>query len=718
MRFFSISFALAMLFGGVAAASAASPPNWATQYPAQASSGYSAYRFTHGIGANVHWSYTNAGQWGNYPFVSQLLVNMGFHMFRGSINTDAIPGTNNAYAKFVNSLCAQGLKGEFISGNSTTFNSNSFVASQLAYLQPGCVFGLEGPNELDNGGDASWATHDQQSIANLNYPGAKQFGAGGVSVLSPSLLGFNFTHPQQLTLDNYVDFTNMHEYSSGWTPENAGFGGVHFGYVYGTVAYNKAFAQQTTLLSPKPVIATETGFANQPDFGDGIYQGITGNMDQYSAGVYGERNVLYNYMNGVPQTYIYDLVDEETGDNTDHYWGFARANGTLRYGAYGMQGLLKILDDTADQGEPCSLPWTVSGPTPNPSPVYPNTGVQYESAGFCKSDGSYALALWTPTQVYNPTTHAPQYPTTPVNVTVALTPGYTPSSVVQWSQNAQLHWASQSIGTGPLASVSINDRPTILVFNPTQPVVLPPLPTPPPTPAPTGLQVNQIAPQIAAQYASANTTTSSGTLQQEVSPQVGDLLITALTADQTNTTTQFPAPIPNKALSLVPMTRFPSYDTAPYYNSSGQQIVYRTVESSTLRAVSWPISGQNWFSLVQEDITGGVNSAQPIGAYASSTNTNGTVVCPSVTVPQAGDLVLAFVSMKHGGDNSLVPYPTSLTSGWTIDGYPIPTYDASIALRDMTLTTTANQTVSGPTFVFAASGYVPWYCTTVAIQHQ
>lgn len=383
--------------------------------------GSPAATFAASIGENLHID-QSIGQWKNYAFIESLLKNEGIQTVRTS---GTIYNDGGAHLAFMNKLNADlGITSDEIFGASVTTPQQ--VTSVLA-ARKGVAF-IEPPNEQDICcGDSAWVAHDQATLAQLvtarkSYP-AVSILAPSVSMGDPAMLG---------DLTGQAQYGNAHIYYGGTVsarePETGGWGGPVYGQIYGSLAYNIAAAQRA--MPDASVVATEAGYT-------------TALVTESTQASYLERMMFLNWLAGIKKTWLYDFLDDAQSE------GVARADGSLKPAAYGMQGIMALAKDSKTFQGTCSLNASIT------------TSANYRSALLCKSNGEKDLVLWNPVELQDPNTGAAT-PAAPVTLTVTTnTTGKTRVS----TQSTAYRWSSGIAKYAGNIKISLTERPTWIAFN-------------------------------------------------------------------------------------------------------------------------------------------------------------------------------------------------------------------------------------------------------------
>ena len=153
-----------------------------------------------------------------------------------------------------------------------------------------------------------------------------------------------------------------------------------------------------------PIVITETGYAT-----------FAGNVDEVSAAKYNLNTFCENALNGIAQTYLYELVDQNssaTDTNAgDHYGGFAD-DWTPKTGATTIHNLTTILQSAGSGTASTMLNYSVSG-------------LLRPGALALGSSTAFDIAVWIDATVYDPANDvdiaAPAYSSPSISVLRLLT---------------------------------------------------------------------------------------------------------------------------------------------------------------------------------------------------------------------------------------------------------------------------------------------------------
>jgi hypothetical protein len=353
---------------------------------------YAADRFVDAAGVNIHLHYDNTIYWNQFPLIRDRLIELGVrHVRDGLVDTTWQP-----YYQRHNALGQAGIKGTFIMGVNDTVE----LLAQYPGRMSSTFEAYEAANEYDKSGNANWAAVLRQSLVRLRSVTNDARGAG-FPIYGPSLTSAA-AYAALGNVSQYYDFANIHNYFGGRNPGTPGWGAGG----YGSIGWNLDLTRQ---YSPsKPVVATETGYQDDPSLVDGVPPQI--------AGRYMPRVLLEQFRAGVVRTFLYELADFP---NSGHY-GLLTEDGTPKAAFNAVKGLLNLLADPGPAFTPRALRYTVD-----------NDGGDIRHVAFQKRDGTYFLAIWLALPGYDPVTHRP-IAVQPQQTTVRLTTATRVARVHRW----------------------------------------------------------------------------------------------------------------------------------------------------------------------------------------------------------------------------------------------------------------------------------------------
>ena len=190
----------------------------------------------------------------------------------------------------------------------------------------------------------------------------------------------------------------------------------------------------------EPVVSTETGWHNSLTTGSG-HKGTPESV----VGKYMPRLFLFHFNRGIARTYPYELIDEwaNSPSNLEANFGLLRYDGSPKPSFTALKNLITMLKDTGATFSPGSLDYSLSGSTAN----LHKTLLQ-------KRDGTFYLALWVGTQIWNPDTQV-ETSATPQAITLSVPAGITNAATVV--PNDGTNWSAAPISAGNI-NLSVGDK--------------------------------------------------------------------------------------------------------------------------------------------------------------------------------------------------------------------------------------------------------------------
>ena len=411
--------------GGTTSSCTVSPPT---------PEGVSAFLQT--LGINTHLSYPGTSYYGQPQNVIAALQYLGINTIRDqppAYTSDPRTATAN------DAVAAAGVQFDALLLSNGPVDITDTLATTATFEQtyPGSIAAIEGPNEV-NGTPVTYegltgtyaasiqVTQDLWSAVQANSS-LNAIPVYAVT-LSNGITGVRAGEKQLGDLAPYVTYGNAHIYaccSNNVWQEDMPY-------------WLPIFEQDTPGL---PMVITETGYAT-----------VTGNVDEVSAAKYNLNTFCENALNGIVQTYLYELVDQNssaTDTNAGDHYGEFHDDWTPKTGATAIHNLTTILQSAGSGTASTLLNYSVSG--------LPATGRTL----LLGSSTAFDIAVWIDATIYDPANDtdiaAPAY-----SVTVNL--GATFGSVTVYDP---------MIGTTPIATysnvstlnISVTDHPLIVQVN-------------------------------------------------------------------------------------------------------------------------------------------------------------------------------------------------------------------------------------------------------------
>jgi hypothetical protein len=342
-----------------------------------------AGNFINSIGVNTHIDFTNSS-YAKLNLVETAINYLGVKNLRDSPESTADVGASGLWQQVAN---ATGAKFDaYIAEGSV-----AGMTTDLTYIKTlagqGILNFIEGGNEEDQpyatslGNSLAAAAAFQKQLYTVGHQlGLKvinmSFGTGWATSTTGD-------YGKVGNLAAYTDYANAHVYAgTGNTPESA---------------LSALDADANLAASGKPVINSELGWYST---------GSTTDPSSVSVQVqakYVLDGLLDAYKAGDPQTYLYELLDEQSNStNSEANFGLFYANGTAKPAATAIHDLTTLLADNGASAsfKPGSLGYSLTG-----------TLSTDNSLLLEKSDGSFWLSIWNETRLSGPTS--------PTNITVS-----------------------------------------------------------------------------------------------------------------------------------------------------------------------------------------------------------------------------------------------------------------------------------------------------------
>jgi hypothetical protein len=337
----------------------------------------SADSFVDSIGVNTHTFFDDTAYYSQFDLVTQRLAELGVRHVREEL----VPDRPDQYER-LGQLAAIGIASDLILGDpSDGAEQLDVLTSILRSDLNGAVDAVEGPNEFDASGDPGWqprlAEYQQQLYAKLKVD---------ASLASLPVIGPSIVHRQSRQaigdISAMLDYGNIHPYPNGATPEaNLSF------YLEGAALNSGS----------KPVMATETGYHNALN-----WTGEHAPTSEEATAIYLPRLFLEYFRRGIARTYAYELLDHGPdpglGERELHF-GLLRNDFSEKPAFVALRNTIEILRDPGPGFDGSPLAYAVDGDRGSLREVL-----------LQKRDGSFYLALWRATGVWDPQAGTPLDP--------------------------------------------------------------------------------------------------------------------------------------------------------------------------------------------------------------------------------------------------------------------------------------------------------------------
>jgi hypothetical protein len=383
---------------------------------------HTAFQFTDSVGVNVHLAYDDTVYVTQFPKIMQSIINLGVKHYRDGLNQYA-PSVQYENAEL---LGKSGIKADWLMDiNNAASDINSAYKNA-----PDATSAFEGPNEDD--ADAGPTIKNFMQLLRDTVH-------GNPATASMPIIGPSFKQPSssaaQGNLHSLINFGNMHDYFGNFNPETAPYGaGFYNCGGYGGIQFDICLAQMISV--GEPVVSTETGYES----GTGLSDAIIGR--------YEVRTLFESLRLGVKRTYLYELIDDPSGN-----WGLLTGGFAPRPAYTAIHNVLSLLNDI-NFAQPGKLNYTLAGETQNVHHVL-----------LQKSDGTFYLAIWIGVQSANPNNPSTIYKVAPQNLTLtAETPtGGEVTYVLDDSGNMTSTSGELTNGSLPIA---VTDSVTLIALSP------------------------------------------------------------------------------------------------------------------------------------------------------------------------------------------------------------------------------------------------------------
>jgi hypothetical protein len=337
----------------------------ATASDAHVASG--ADTFVESIGVNTHTLY-NYTAYDNFEAVKARLAELGVRHIREDLALER----PDQYER-LNELAAMGIKSTLILGDPSKGASGleemiSIVKTNLG----GAVDAVEGPNEFDMRGGPNWAAELREYQQNLYGAIKADPSLAALPVIGPSIV--HRTNQEALgEISGMLDYGNIHSYPDGEPPES------NLSSQLGRAAANSG---------AKPVVATETGYHTALNW-DGEHRPVS----EEAMATYIPRLFLDYFSRGIPRTFSYELVNEQpdpANAERESNFGLLRNDFSPKPAFDALRNTIAILADPGPAFAPESVDYSVGG-----------SRADLHQVLLQKRDGSFYLALWRATSVWD-----------------------------------------------------------------------------------------------------------------------------------------------------------------------------------------------------------------------------------------------------------------------------------------------------------------------------
>jgi hypothetical protein len=395
---------------------AVAAPNPADAAPVTAAT---ADSFVESIGVDTHFSFDDTPYVERFQEVKAKLVELGVHHIR----EDLLPGRPDQYQR-INELAAAGIGDTLIMGSPENGTAGLDELLSVVHNKLTGVDALEGPNEPYIGDQPGWTTSTDAYQQQLHEGAAATPSLASVPIVGPTTI---FWQEGELgNISPWLSYGDIHPYSGGYPPE----------------PYLERHVDFAALSSgTKPLMATETGFHNAMN-----WKGAFPATSEEAAAVYMPRIFLDYFQEGIARTFDYELVDEfddPSGEEREAHFGLLRHDLSPKPAFIALKNLISIVGERNGGFTPGALDYSVSGNTEKLHQVL-----------LQKADGSFYLALWRASSVWDPERQVPlSAPTIPVKLQfgqpIASAAEYMPNKSSEPLAQPQVSGGALQVNVGP-----------------------------------------------------------------------------------------------------------------------------------------------------------------------------------------------------------------------------------------------------------------------------
>jgi hypothetical protein len=423
----------------------------------------SADSFVESIGVDTHFTYTDTPYVERFQEVKAKLQELGVHHVR----EDLLPGRPDQYAR-INELASAGIGDTLIMGSPQNGSAGLEELLSTVHTKLSHVDALEGPNEPYVGDQPGWTTATDTYQRMLHETAASNPSLAALPIVGPTTIFW-----QQGELGNispWLSYGDIHPYSGGYPPEPY-------------LERHVDFAELSS--GSKPLMATETGFHNAMN-----WTGDFPPTSEAATAIYTPRIFLDYFQEGIARTFDYELVDEfedPSGEERESHFGLLHHDLSPKPAFTALQNLISIVGEQNPNFTPGALAYSVGG-----------NQEKLHQVLLQKADGTFYLALWRASSVWDPEKRVPlSAPTMPVKVQlgqpIAAAAEYKPNASAEPIGAPNVSGGSLQVNVGPevvILELTPTDGGGVTVgggSTPAEPPVTPPVEVPTTTPveAPT-----------------------------------------------------------------------------------------------------------------------------------------------------------------------------------------------------------------------------------------
>lgn len=376
--------------------------------------------FADSLGVNVHTAYSDTPYVSEFTTIKQRLEELGVRHIRDGVATER----PDQYER-LNELAAAGIGTTVIMGSPADGLSEQDELLAIASEELDRLDAIEGPNEHSTSGDPDWRANLIAYQEALYEKVKGSVTLSGLPVIGPSIVGGD--QAELGDISDSLDYGNIHSYPQGGPPDKLGS-------FFKSAEFNSG---------AKPIWATETGYHTAL-----AWSGENPPVSERAMATYVPRLFLEYFRWGIERTFSYELLDEFPDpllEEKESNFGLLRHDLSRKPAFDALRNTIEILGDPGSPFAPASLDYTLSeGGVELPGPE--STGLH--KVLLQKRDGSFYLALWRISSVWDPQTREPLVP--PLQpVEVEVEPGLEAATEYRPNSSAEPVW-SVAWPSGPL----------------------------------------------------------------------------------------------------------------------------------------------------------------------------------------------------------------------------------------------------------------------------
>ena len=384
--------------------------------------------FVDTIGVNTHLSYSGTDYVNHPDWIASDLSYIGLHHVR-----DLAPYSDRAGLSTYNALANTNVHFDLLVGTYRTLTDTMSTLDTFARAHPLSVDSIEGPNEVNNwpvvyNGQtgATGSTQYQQAL----YSSVKA---------DPSLQSYPvYNLTSWPALAGAADYGNFHSYPKrGNQPYPA---------------LSNDLSQESSVMSGKPEVATETGYYTLPQNTSG-----GGGVDEPTQAKLMLNSIFDSAMLGVKRVYFYQLLDSQadlSGTSIDDHFGLFDYTNRAKPSGIAVHNLVHALGSAATSACLASggtIAYSIAG--------LPSTA---RSLSLQKAPGGICLVIWNEPQIWDYANEQP-FQILPTLVTVKLKARVT--SISGYDPMVSANPIKMASSTSSL-TMALSDHPIVVIVSP------------------------------------------------------------------------------------------------------------------------------------------------------------------------------------------------------------------------------------------------------------